>query len=424
MSRLANPSPGPQTALVQTVDIVVVGAGPAGAAAAITAARGGLDVLVVDRARFPRDKCCGDGLTALALRELEALGLDPTDVPSWCQVTEVVLHGPDDARTALRLPDDGVHAAVARRADLDHALVALTRSVTEVREGTEVTAVSVDTAGITVTADDGPVRARTVIAADGMWSPVRRMVGADPAPGYRGDWHAFRLYVVNVAPPARDGLHVFFEKDLLPGYAWSFPLADGRANVGFGVQRSDGGTGSLSGKELARLGATLLDRPALRTVLGPDASPEGPVRAWPIPARFEHATLDAADGRVLVVGDAATATDPLTGEGIGQALLTGRLAAEAVLARPWDPPAAAAHYRRTARSHLVADHRLADLLIGPLRRPGGVRLTLRAVDTCDWTRRNFARWMFEDYPRALLATPRRWHRGMLRPPGAYRNTAG
>ena len=408
---------------MQTVDIVVVGAGPAGTAAAVVAARGGLDVVVVDRATFPRDKCCGDGLTALALRELETLGLDPADVPSWCVVHDVVLHGPDGRRTGLRLPDDGIHAAVARRSELDDALVRLARTVTEVRTGTEVTDVAVDADGVTVHTGHGPIRTRTVIAADGMWSPVRRMVGADPAPGYRGDWHAFRLYVDDVAPAARDGLHVFFEEDLLPGYAWSFPLADGRANVGFGVQRSDGGTGSLPGKELARLGAGLLDRPALRAVLGPDATADGPVRAWPIPARLEHATLDAADGRVLVVGDAATATDPLTGEGIGQALLTGRLAAEAVLARPWDPPAAAARYRHAARAHLVADHRLAGMLIGPLRRPAGVRATLRAVDTCDWTRRNFARWMFEDYPRALLATPRRWHRGMLRPPGAYRHVA-
>ncbi|MDA3039543.1 MAG: FAD-dependent oxidoreductase, partial [Actinomycetota bacterium] len=64
-------------------DVVIVGGGPAGAAAAIDGARNGLDVVLLDKARFPRDKCCGDGLTANALRHLDALGVDPVSVPSW-----------------------------------------------------------------------------------------------------------------------------------------------------------------------------------------------------------------------------------------------------------------------------------------------------------------------------------------------------
>ena len=76
------------------VDVVVVGGGPAGAAAAITLARAGRDVRAVDKATFPRDKCCGDGLTTGALRLLEALGLDPATVPSWQRVDDVVVRSP------------------------------------------------------------------------------------------------------------------------------------------------------------------------------------------------------------------------------------------------------------------------------------------------------------------------------------------
>src|SRR5438128_3814357 len=101
-------------------DVAVVGGGPAGAAAAITLARAGRDVVVVDKARFPRDKCCGDGLTAGALRLLEGLGLDPDAVPSWQPVDDVVVRSPSGRQVTLQLPRvQGRIAATARRVDLD-----------------------------------------------------------------------------------------------------------------------------------------------------------------------------------------------------------------------------------------------------------------------------------------------------------------
>src|SRR5918999_404239 len=122
----------------QRVDVAVVGAGPAGAAAAVTAARGGAAVLLVDKARFPRDKCCGDGLTTLALRHLEALGLDPRRVPSWTEVPDTVVHSPSGRQVRLPLPRGrGSYSVVARRSDLDAALVELARAAgAQVVEGT------------------------------------------------------------------------------------------------------------------------------------------------------------------------------------------------------------------------------------------------------------------------------------------------
>src|SRR5436189_3882596 len=105
-------------------DVAVVGGGPAGAAAAIALARHGREVVLVDRARFPRDKCCGDGLTAGALRQYEALGLRPSMVPSWQVVDDVVVRSPSGRRVRLPMPrGQGMFAAVARRADLDSALL-------------------------------------------------------------------------------------------------------------------------------------------------------------------------------------------------------------------------------------------------------------------------------------------------------------
>lgn len=401
-----------------STDVVVVGGGPAGSASAIRLADAGLDVVVVDRARFPRDKTCGDGLTTAALRLLEELGVDPATVPSWRPVRRAVLRGPTGRVVVLPLPDDGgQHAAVARRSELDAALVARARAAgATVLEGHEATGTRLAADRAVVHVDGlGELHARYVIAADGMWSPTRRSLGL-AAPGYRGDWHAFRQYVRDVSGPAAGDLVVSFEPDFLPGYFWSFPLGDGAVNVGFGIRR--GGSHPVGG--MGQLWSELLARPHVRSLLGPGARPEGPQRAWPIPARIGD--LPLSTGRVLFVGDAAAATDPMTGEGIGQAMATGVWAAGSVLAAgPVAAGRAAARYERTVRRTLVPDHQLASLLTRALRHRRGVRLALATVALTPWTRRNFARWLFEDYPRAVLLTPGRWSPGMLTGPGAYRD---
>lgn len=432
----------------QKVDLLVVGAGPAGAAAAVHAARAGLDTLVVDRAAFPRDKCCGDGLTTLALRELERIGFTPEAAPSWRTVASATVRSPSGREQTFPLPADGAYAAVVRRTDLDAALVELARAAgARVADGCGLTGAAVSDGGRTITADIeglGPVTARWAIGADGMWSPLRKALGCDP-PGYRGEWHAFRQYFGNVGPEAAEEMFVWFEADLLPAYAWSFPLPGGRANVGFGIRRN----GRLRVGDMGRIWSDLLTRPHLRRVLGPDAEPESPHRSWPIPARIGRVALTGP--RTLFAGDAAAATDPMTGEGIGQALVTGRLAAEAVIAAvngtnsengnagvadggtksengsagaadgtgSENEDDAAAAYERAVRRELVADDRLARAFAVVLSRPLTARAGLRAAGATDWTRRNFARWMFEDYPRAVLATPRRWRAGLFSAPGAF-----
>ncbi len=403
-----------------SADVVVVGGGPAGAAAATILSRAGRDVVLFDKARFPRDKCCGDGLTTGALRRLEHLGLRPEAVASWQPVADVWVRSPSGRTAAFPLPrTGGTFGAVARRVDLDAALLDLARAAgVKVHDGHGVTGATLGRAGDTVRVEVdgvGPVRARYAVAADGMWSTVRKALGAADEPGYLGEWHAFRQYFTGTAPAAQR-LWVWFEPDLLPGYAWSFPLPDGGANVGFGIHRAAGRPTS----EMKRTWGDILARPHIRRVLGSDARPEAPHKAWPIPARVGHTALTAASGRVLFVGDAARATDSMTGEGIGQALETADLAARAILAGgPRQPDAVAAGYRRAVHAGLGADDRLARGLSAVLAHVHGARGAVRAAAANDWTRRNFARWMFEDYPRAILLTPHRWHRTMLHGPGPF-----
>ncbi|MFT5978578.1 MAG: flavin-dependent dehydrogenase, partial [Ilumatobacter sp.] len=126
-----------------------------------------------------------------------------------------------------------------------------------------------------------------------------------------------------------------------------------------------------------------------------------------------------ARGRILFTGDAAMATDVMTGEGIGQALLTGRLAAEAVAAAgALHPSVAAGIYEREVQYHLFADHKMSRALGKVLAKPWGARGAIRVVAASGpWGKRNFARWMFEDEPRAVALTPSRWHRKLFKRPG-------
>ena len=449
------------------VDVLVVGGGPAGASAAVWAKRAGFDVMLIDRAAPGRDKCCGDGLTALALRELESLGLHPGRSASWTSVPAACVRTPSGRVMRLPLPTGrGQFAAVCRRAELDAALVQLAADAdADVRLGIGFDQFDDPTVGSGAPAsrtrvrlsDGSVVRTRFVVAADGVYSAVRKALGIGPH-RYRGDWHAFRGYLRASGPAARD-MWVWFEPDLLPGYAWSFPLGDGRVNVGFGVPRDrrssdpakrlsrmakpwperpvsaanksgkqqatrrdgapirarSGGTGTLAGSEIAAVWASLTQRGHIAEVLG-SHEPDGPTRAWPIPARL--GAVELARGRVLLCGDAAAAADPLTGEGIGQALQMGRMAAGAI-ARGGPPHSVTARYVRETQAEFALDHRLARGLSRILSHQRLAELSLGAVDWSGWTRRQFARWMFEDYPRAAVATPRRWHRGMASAQGAY-----
>ncbi|MGH1490734.1 MAG: NAD(P)/FAD-dependent oxidoreductase [Acidimicrobiales bacterium] len=428
-----------------SADILIIGGGPGGAAAAIEAVGRGLDVIVVDKSSFPRDKCCGDGLTTGALRHLDELGLDPAAVPSWQIIEDVFVRTPSGRERAFPLPSpasdaQGSFAAVARRRELDAELLALAGKVgAEVYQRHELTGLQQTDEGVRATVT-GPaaqlsITARYAIAADGMWSPTRKLLGIDTN-GYRGDWHAFRQYFNNVTGRANKDLLVWFEPDLLPGYAWSFPVSHGSANVGFGVLRKPG----QSVQAMKGLWADILARPHVVEALGPTATPEDSHRAWPIPARLGK--LPFSNGRVLFVGDALAAADPMTGEGIGQALETGRAAAVSIAEsgsgnsgsddRSSDDSGSddsgsdefaqrvRSGYEDELRRGMMRDHRLAGALSSVLASKGGIEASVTIAGASNWTRSNFARWLFEDYPRAALVTPRRWRRGLFSSPGAFR----
>ena len=395
--------------------VLIIGAGPSGTACAATLHRLGHEVVVVDKATFPRDKCCGDGLTTNALRILEGLDFDPSRVADWQTCSDVEMRSFSGRKIDLPLPSiGGQFAAIAPRAQFDHALVEHCRDMgITIHEGCAFESITHhDTNGISVQVENlGELTVDYVVAADGMWSPVRKSLGLS-TPGYLGEWHAFRQYIGNVHGSANEKLHIWFDKDLLPGYAWSFPLPDNRVNFGFGILR----TSDRSTKYMNDLWRDLLTRPYITETLGEHFVPEDRHTAWPIPARIHDAVRSS--GRVLFIGDAVCATDTLTGEGIGQALETGIAAGEAI--HECDTAADVRDsYSHKIDSLLLADHRMSSVLSRMLTYPVVARMVLALVDTNNWTRKNFVRWMFEDEARAVVFTPRRWHRRFLARPGAY-----
>jgi menaquinone-9 beta-reductase len=393
-------------------------------------------VRLIDKATFPRDKCCGDGLTTGALRHLEELGLDPRTVASWQHVDNVHVVSTHGYGVTFPLPrNSGSFAVIARRVDLDHAVLDLARTAgVDVREGIAARTVSQDPDAVTVLGSDG-IRyvADFLVAADGMWSHIRKSLGSHPANDinlnnkdnnkgkgdkvaepYLGEWHGYRQYFSNVTTPESRDLWVWFEPDLAGGYVWSFPLAGNTVNVGFGVERRKG----RPTRVMKQQWADMLARPHIRNVLGHSATGMDAPKAWPIPAAINKAQL--SNGRVLFVGDAAKACDVLTGEGIGQALQTGVAAGTTIGAfAAQGPVAVRERYELDTRSALGPDHRMAWTLQRMMRNSLVCRGALRIAGTSDWTRRNFARWLFEDYARGIALTPRRWHRGAMSGPGAY-----
>ncbi|GAA3350249.1 hypothetical protein GCM10020358_75430 [Amorphoplanes nipponensis] len=332
----------------ELVDVAVVGAGPAGAAAALAARRAGASVLLLDKADFPRDKPCGDGIAADAVDVLAELGATGV-TDGYPAVTRLRLVAPGGDEVARPLPRPAhtvprrvfderlVRSAVARGAELRRHVV---RQV-EIRRD-----------GVTL---DGRIRAAVVIGADGAGSVVRRALGHPVNPGGH-----LAIAIRGYAPAVGAEQLIRTTSARWPAYAWSFPIGDGSANVGYGE--------TLRGTPLTK--AYLLDRLAELLPGGPPAG----LRAHHLPLSTHRPP--PARGPVLLAGDALSLINPFTGEGIFYAVLSGALAGAAAAA---GPERAAARYTAAFRDRLGRHLRHSGLAALLTRRPSVVDAAVRAA---------------------------------------------
>lgn len=316
------------TSRVLHSEILVIGAGPGGSAAAWALARAGRAVMLIDRAAFPRDKTCGDGLTPNAVRTLRQMGvLTQVERAGAQRIDCVSITGPGGMATCLSLadhmPPDVSYALVLSRFQLDdilrrHALASGAQfkgqvHVTHLQHDKDrITAVLADTPSGSVT-----FRAEHVVMAVGANVGLLRREGwLSPEPQVL---RAARAYYQAPGGP-QHSYCFYFDRELLPGYGWIFPTGDGVANVGVGILPDPDGPRPSTANLLEEFIRLRIERGDLQA-----AVPVGPVKSYPL--RLDFLKQPVAGANWLLVGEAAGLVNPLTGEGIDLALESGLLAA-------------------------------------------------------------------------------------------------
>jgi menaquinone-9 beta-reductase len=316
-----------------STDVLVVGAGPSGSAAAAWAAEAGLDVVLADKASFPRDKACGDGLTPRAIAELDRLGLTewlaahPTNrgLRACGFGQELYLPWPGGS-----LPDTG---SAVPRTELDTVIraealkrgatgLADARAVDVVRDGDRVSGV-VFARGSGSSKETFTVGCRRLVVADGARSQLGRILGRR--------WHQSTAYGVAARAYIKSGRsddewitsHLELrdgDNQLLSGYGWVFPLGDGEVNIGVGTLATERRPADVNLQRLVGV-YTGLRRD--------DWDLQGEVRAVRSAVLpMGGAVSEVAGANWALIGDAAGCVNPLNGEGIDYGLETGRLIAE------------------------------------------------------------------------------------------------
>ena len=334
---------------VETADVIIVGAGPGGSATAAYLAMAGLDVLLLEKTAFPREKVCGDGLTPRAVRELITLGIPTPEEDGWIKNHGLRIIG-GGMRLELPWPDLASfppYGLVRTRLDFDEILARhAVKHGARLRESTNVTgpildertgaiigvtAKSMDTGGRDTGAPQLRFHAPLVVAADGNSSRLSLSMKR-PQRDDRPMGVAVRTYYTS--PRHNDDyleswLELWSKNDagekiLLPGYGWIFGVGDGTSNVGLGILNTSAAFGKVDYKDVLKRWVDTL--PAEWTYN--EETMTGPVRGAALPMGFNRQPLYAKG--LLLVGDAGGMVNPFNGEGIAYAMESGRLAAEVI----------------------------------------------------------------------------------------------
>jgi len=343
------------TATERQADVIVVGAGPAGASAAYHLAQQGVDVLLLEKSRFPRDKVCGDGLTPRAVRQLVAMGID-LDAPGWARNKGLRIVGAGH-RIELPWPELASfpsYGLVRSRMELDELLARhAEKAGARLLEGTSVTGPVLDRSGRVTgvlarpvdergrkTGDEVSYSAPVVIACDGVSARLAIALGLErrenrpmgvairayyETPRHDDEWMESWLELWDGEPN---------NSNLLPGYGWIFGLGNGLSNVGLGILNTSAAFRSVGYKDvLHRWLEHTPEEWGFR-----DENLVGRIGSAALPMGFNrkpHYTRG-----VLLSGDSGGMVNPFNGEGIDYALESGHMAAEVVvsaLARPEGP---------------------------------------------------------------------------------------
>ncbi|MCI0396011.1 MAG: NAD(P)/FAD-dependent oxidoreductase [Chloroflexi bacterium] len=310
-------------------EIIVVGAGPSGATVAMALAQMGHDVLLLDRQSFPRDKTCGDAVPSGAIQVLNSLGMaGKIHEANFYPVTKLLLSSPRGyiLEADLKPGFNGANSYIVPRLCFDallkeHAVASgaefCQAQVKEpIVEDDRVTGVRARMNGLVQ-----EISARLVIGADGVTSVIARALRPDK----HQDVHravALRAYVDDIEEIPYE-VEFYLYKEILPGYAWIFPLGEGQANVGLGMRLDKF---RQSGQSLEELLALFLEMPLIKKRLKHGGRLHD-IATWQLNFGSQKQLQLAYDG-ALLIGDAASLINPLTGGGIHNGVISAHLAAE------------------------------------------------------------------------------------------------
>jgi len=365
-------------------DALVVGGGPAGAAAAARLAAQGFKTILVDRATFPRDKVCGDFVGPAALVELADLGV--VEMPGFRatnKIRDAALHLDGKKLIVRPLPDvKGLpsYGRVIPRLELDAWIVEAARqagaTVYGDRKATEVERTR-DAVTVRGESASGPweLRTRLLLGADGSNSTIARAIRGGLPP--REDRIlAVRAYFSDVDGPG-DQADLYFSSESFPGYYWLFPARGAQANVGVGMVLSTYPHTNHNLREL--LLRLMANDKAMQRRLG-GAEMHGKVVGWPLTTY--NPRLPLTGDRVMLLGDAAGLINPLNGEGIQYALLSARWAADIAsdcLSSDLLDALSLARYEQRVQQELRYDMALAVLIVQLIRNRNLNPVWLRAL---------------------------------------------
>ena len=318
----------------ESFDVIIVGAGPGGCACALSLAASGLRIALIEKDAFPRDKICGDALSPDVVNQLGMLpnGVKERFEAAACKVRihGVRIYSPDEACLEAGLTRKHTGQPIGylmKRWDFDQLLFEQVKACDTITifEKCKATRVAATGEAITLLAEDRAFEGKMVVGADGAHSILARHAGiAVEKPHYCA---GLRAYYDNV-----DGFHeqqyieLHFYEDLLPGYFWIFPLPDNQANVGIGMLSS-----ALKKKKVrlkSKLEEIIREHPNVAPRFR-QARLRGTVQGFGLPLGSKKRRISGE--RFVLIGDAASLIDPLTGEGIGNAMRSGRIAATHLL---------------------------------------------------------------------------------------------
>ena len=323
---------------LESPDIVIAGAGPAGATASLFLCKGHIPHVVLDKSFFPRDKICGDALSGKVAHVLQRI--DSSIHTEFGSLTNqflpcngILFSAPNGKTLEVPFsnnPDAMKYPAgyVAKRLSFDAFLFRkIDRNIARVIEGAEIKTVSRIDDGIEISysakEEDKTLRCKLLIGAEG-----DRSVTARSLAGYRVNRRHYsagvRAYYKGVKRlHKRNFIELHFLKDILPGYFWIFPLPNGEANVGVGIPSR-----IVSGKKLnlkSEMLRIIREHPVFKDRFD-DAEMIGEIKGWGLPLGSE--SRDISGDNFMLTGDAASLIDPFTGEGIGNAMLSGMKAGQ------------------------------------------------------------------------------------------------